>query len=329
MIIYPQDNPISRIGVTKIQDIVEDKLDWIFRRQDQPDLGIDAQIEQREVDGARGRLIAAQIKSGKSHLKKKVRGRYRYYGEMKHYNYWLNHSLPVVLIVWIPSRKVAVWQVVEKSKIKITGEKWAIDIPFEKVLGEQTKAEMQKLFEGTLIQRRLRALALDYPLMQRIADGEKLSVDVDLITGAVQRGTFTILCNDENNDDHILQEWSAAYFGYTLGTILEDMFPWADVFEDEEFYDANIIDDRPSADDWRESMSRAILTDIDSEPEPHSDYAGDLEDCGLCEEDYHIVKEFRPYSKIDSKFAKYRLELCLNELGSASLSVMNHLYADT
>jgi len=66
--------------------------------------------------------------------------------------------------------------VVEESKIELTGKQWAIDIPIEKVLGKQTKREMQKLFEGTLENRRQRALALDYPLMQRIADGEKLSV---------------------------------------------------------------------------------------------------------------------------------------------------------
>ena len=322
---FPQYNSKSDIGVTEIQRLVEVELDWIFRRQDHADIGIDAQIEQLEDGSPRGRLIAAQIKSGESHLKK-VRGSYRFYGEMRHYHYWLNHSLPVVLIVWIPSRKVAVWQIVEESKIEITGKQWAIDIPIEKVLGEQTKAEMQKLFEGTLENRRQRALALDYPLMQRIADGENLLVDVDLRTGAVQRGSFTILCNDENNDDRILQEWSAAYFGYTLGTIIEEMFPWADVFEDEEFYDDNISDDLPSADDWRERISRAILTDIDSEP--HSDHAGDLENSGLCEEDFSTVREFRPYSETDLKFARYRLELHLNALGLAFLAVMAYLRAE-
>lgn len=289
-------------------------------------MGIDAQIEQREDGSARGRLIAAQIKSGKSHLKD-VRGSYRFYGEMKHYHYWLNHSLPVVLIVWIPSREVAVWQVVEQSKIEITGKKWAIDIPREKVLGKQTKAEMQKLFEGTLENRKQRALALDYPLMQRIADGEKLSLDVDLRTGAVQRGSFTILCKDEDNDERILQEWSAAYFGYTLGTVVAEMFPWADVFEDEEFYDANLSDDSPPVEDWRERMSWEILTDIDSEPQ--SDHVDDLENHGLCEEDYSTVREFQPYSETFSKFARYRLELRLNALGSAFLTVMAYLREDT
>ena len=162
--------------------------------------------------------------------------------------------------------------------------------------------------------------------MRRIADGDKLSLDIDLRAGAVQRGSFTIFCKDEDNEQRILQEWSAAYSGYTLGTVIADVFPWADVFEDEEFYDDKITDDLPPADDWRERMSRAILMDIDSEPQ--SDHAGDADDSGLCEEDFLTAREFQPYSETCSKDARYRLELHLNALGSAFLAVMAYLRAD-
>ncbi len=91
-------------------------FNWIFREQPTADMGIDAHIEQVDPNGfPTGKLIGAQIKSGASHVtrvgKKLADKKLVYYGTLTHFNYWLSHSLPVVLIVHIPE-KATYWQVV-------------------------------------------------------------------------------------------------------------------------------------------------------------------------------------------------------------------------
>ena len=93
----------DRIGVSKVETIVNE-MGLIFREQTISDYGIDAQIETYADDGyASGELIAVQIKSGSSYANKKNRnGDIVYYIEDKHYKYWLNHSLPVIIVIYDP-----------------------------------------------------------------------------------------------------------------------------------------------------------------------------------------------------------------------------------
>jgi hypothetical protein len=64
----------GRIGVYAVAAMIEKELGWIFREQPTSDHGIDAQVE---VVGSRsdvtGRLIALQIKSGKSYFRRASR----------------------------------------------------------------------------------------------------------------------------------------------------------------------------------------------------------------------------------------------------------------
>lgn len=88
-------------GVRMVREVVEERLGWIFREQERRDFGIDAHIEVVSEQHATGRLVAAQIKCGPAYLRERVaanRG-YVYRGRLKHLVYWLNHSLPVMLIL--------------------------------------------------------------------------------------------------------------------------------------------------------------------------------------------------------------------------------------
>ena len=92
---------IERIGIATTEKIIN-QMGMIFREQPTDDYGIDAQIETIENGYASGKLIAVQIKSGEHYFKEKTKESIVYRGNRKHYDYWINHSLPVVIVLYNP-----------------------------------------------------------------------------------------------------------------------------------------------------------------------------------------------------------------------------------
>lgn len=128
---------IERIGVTEVQLIFQ-KLDFIFREQTKDDYGIDAEIELTEGGLACGRLIALQIKSGKSFLKEQTDNCIVFRGEQKHLLYWQLHSLPVMLIIYDLESKIAYWQIINKYTVEVTGKNWKTRIPLTQKIDESS-----------------------------------------------------------------------------------------------------------------------------------------------------------------------------------------------
>ena len=120
----------ERIGVSKVETIVNE-MGLIFREQTNDDYGIDAQIETYADDGyASGELIAVQIKSGSSYANKKNRnGDIEYYIKDKHYKYWLNHSLPVIIVIYDPESGICFWEVINHSTVHETLKGRKVEIP--------------------------------------------------------------------------------------------------------------------------------------------------------------------------------------------------------
>ena len=99
----------DRAGVHAVGAIFT-RLNWAFREQPTSDYGIDAQAEKLNSDGkGGGKLIALQIKSGASYFRKRGDD-YVFHGEERHREYWINHSLPVFLILHNPDTIVTLWQ---------------------------------------------------------------------------------------------------------------------------------------------------------------------------------------------------------------------------
>lgn len=70
----------------------------ISREQTTHDFGVDVHFEFADERGdATGRLLAIQVKTGKSYFAHATEGGWWFYIDEKHENYWLGHSLPVVL----------------------------------------------------------------------------------------------------------------------------------------------------------------------------------------------------------------------------------------
>ncbi len=57
-------NNIEYVGVSAVQKIIFEELDWIFRPVPPPDVGLDATIEQKLNDEPTAKLLGVQLKTG-------------------------------------------------------------------------------------------------------------------------------------------------------------------------------------------------------------------------------------------------------------------------
>lgn len=114
------------------------QLNWFFRPQDISDFGVDALVEKfsttqgrggNETEHASGRLLALQIKGGSSYFKKQTpTGWWFRFGSKKH-RYWLNHALPVIVVLVDLDTETAYWQEVSPRTVKAAGKGFKVEVP--------------------------------------------------------------------------------------------------------------------------------------------------------------------------------------------------------
>ena len=137
----------ARTGVVQTSLIIN-SFKWIFREQQTDDMGIDAHIEIVEKGNPTGLLIAAQIKTGAGNFKGITETKLTYYGTITHLNYWLDHSLPVILIAHMPDEGKTYWQAINDHTIKYTSKGFKVDIPKSNLL-EQSRVLLRGLVRPT------------------------------------------------------------------------------------------------------------------------------------------------------------------------------------
>lgn len=120
----------ERIGVHQVALTFLERFGWIEREQYVADFGIDTQIEIVENNNPTGLLYSVQVKAGESYLKGN-QSKITYYPKDKHRKYWLNHSLPVILIICDIKKNKKYWSFVNRETVIKTkdGDGWKIDIP--------------------------------------------------------------------------------------------------------------------------------------------------------------------------------------------------------
>lgn len=294
----------ERIGVNEVERIVLSELDWIFREQPIEDMGIDAHLERVQEGSPDGKLLALQIKTGSSHFKEK-KDSYTYYGKIVHLDYWTGHSLPVVLVAHLPETNQTYWQVINEETVTRTGKGWKVEIPKSNVFGKNSIEQLAELFEGTPEQQRFRKLAIDEPLMRHIADGGKVSLELEeWVNKSLGRTPVKVYIYNKEGEEVLAKEWFQYYTGFSVRELSIALFPWCHPVIDGEFYEEN--GDGSDEEDWREALSRA--TDEDNGIYYHED-----------------TDAIYPYTEAAGEVEYYRLELKLNELGRAFLVVSDHI----
>jgi len=105
---FEKTRTVANAGVIYVQKVVNEHGS-IFRPVHQEnDLGVDGSIEIVEAEESSGRLVAVQIKSGDSYFPNSG-DEFVMDVDQRHLDYWLNYSIPVIVIGYSPSRDMAVW----------------------------------------------------------------------------------------------------------------------------------------------------------------------------------------------------------------------------
>ncbi|EJM7847371.1 DUF4365 and DUF1817 domain-containing protein [Vibrio parahaemolyticus] len=151
---FPKHQKSSKTGdtgVNIVSQIVNDELGFIFKRNDGSyDFGIDAYIEIVAEDGSvTGQVIGVQIKCGNSFFKTKTKTGWRFYGEEKHLNYYLNSPFPIIICICDPDTRSCFWEFFEIEKTNKLKNGWSLNIPKRNVLSNISKSKLLGLVGNT------------------------------------------------------------------------------------------------------------------------------------------------------------------------------------
>ncbi|UYB40269.1 DUF4365 domain-containing protein [Streptomyces sp. Je 1-4] len=277
---------VASIGVTQTQLAVEVGLGWLFREQPTEDYGIDAHVEVVDAELVRGRLLALQIKSGSSWFSEQGPGGWWFRPDAEHVQYWINHSLPVAVVLYHPEEECCYWQLVNRETLIETRRgSWKLLVPEAQVLDKSARAALSQAAEGDPYTLRIRELQLARPWMRMLVEGMRLVIDIEeWVNKTSGRGAIALgVDNEDGNDPEQLVSWNVFLGLSSYVEVVPKMFAWANVGQHAETYD--------NAD--------------------YSDYPYDRDDWGA----------LHPYMNPSGEVDFYRLELTLNELGRAFLLV--------
>ena len=123
-----EDNITERIGIHKVALTFLQKYGWLEREQFVSDFGIDTQVEIVKNGIPTGLLYCLQVKAGKSYIKETDDNIIYYTQNERHINYWLNHSLPVLLVIYDTEKDLQYWDFVTTKNITKTEKGWNVII---------------------------------------------------------------------------------------------------------------------------------------------------------------------------------------------------------
>ena len=228
---------VERLGVATTEKIIN-KMGLIFREQPTDDYGVDAQIETIENGYATGKLIAVQIKSGESYFKEPTSEGIVFRGERKHYDYWLNHSLPVIIVLYNPENDKCYWNVVNSETATLTSKNWKIEVPFSNLL-ENAKSKLFELADNlTEYEKKFNTFLFAKPWMKEIIMGNKVVLNAEeWINKSSGRGEFKLRIVDKNGTEK--QVFNRTFLGFGFKPYIQvfnELFPWATITIDMDYY---------------------------------------------------------------------------------------------
>jgi Domain of unknown function (DUF4365) len=219
----------DREGVNAVESIFLRDLGWIFREQTISDWGIDAHVEVTTRSEPTGRLLALQIKSGKSFFRKRGEN-FVFYGEGRHLRYWRNHSLPVAIILHDPETGLTLWQRVEEDAVRWgKSDRWSIEIPPAQVLAASAAEGLVKGVSDITAFRKLR-LTFDLPLMREFASKKEVYFEIDeWVNKSLGMRDVHVYFDDIDkmeygkDPDHVIGAW---YPTHSIGEYMAEVWPW-------------------------------------------------------------------------------------------------------
>lgn len=289
-----ESETLGALGVTVAQLAIE-KLGWIFRRHPERDHGIDAHFEPVVGGRPTGRLVALQIKTGSTYFREALRdgSGWTVRFEERHHAYWTGHSLPVAIVI-VNEAQEAFWESVSHESVANTGIGWKLEVPHAQRLDQTTADALRALADlGSAAQARHRRLAIDHGLMQ-LADAGRLRLEIaEWVHEGSGYGRFALVRLDEDAEVQ-LQDWrEIAEAPWSSSNRRHRLFPWASL---------------------RMEAGTTSILDVDALAADTPSSEGD-----------EITELYRPFNALRSEMVGYRMQVELNELGRAFLTVEAHL----
>lgn len=299
----------ERLGVNAVEKIFL-KLGWIPRQIFQSDVGIDMEVEICEKGNPTGQLIGVQIKSGKSYFNELMVGDVIYRGKLVHLKYWLNHSLPIIIILYNPETEQTIWQAIVEKNISRTKTSWKIEIPISNELTRKSIEEIKELNKLPLYFQRLQRLSIHKELMLSLQREKRIVIEIEeWINKTIGRVSISLKRIKNNGDEVVLSE--GTYIHFHGVNSLEILYPWAEFTADEDYYyEAEHDDFLSEYGYWDSEDNKYIGSAID-----FSEYRSNLPSIRAIED-----------GSGETQF--YRLELSLNSLAISFLEVNKYLEFD-
>jgi hypothetical protein len=271
----------ERIGIYAASRISAQLSGLIFREQRSGDTGLNAHLEITEDFPKMGKSIGLQIRSDESAWMERGARGYVCRGEMSHLAYWLQHAIPVLVMIYERKNDRILWEFANADTIEVDGPSWELVIPNDQIYGLDAVAAISAL---PCYSPYLSRLALDRPWMELVEAGRDVVLELEeWINRPSARGTLRLcVCNIDGSREAVY-DWmfqTDADMPYNLR--LPSLFPWANLSIDEEFYREKIL-------------------------------SGDQE------ADFSGLAPIRPWSIEAGEIARFQLKLSLNELGKAFL----------
>jgi hypothetical protein len=298
---------VATEGVTYTKMVLETQLRWLFREQPTEDYGIDAHTEVVDGEEVTGRLLALQIKSGSSWFKELAPGGWWFRPDAEHIHYWLDHSLPVIAVLYDPEGEKCYWQAVTRATLEQTSKGgWKLLIPERHQLNASAADQLREAAKGAPYELRLRQLQLAKPWMTLLENGNRLVVDVEeWVNKSSGRSAVSLgIDNEDGGPIENLATWGVLKGLATYADILPQLFAWAALHVHAETYDDAEYDEYLANCTYVDREGdRVVMEDLDSWRSGRS------------------TEALRPYVREAEEVDHWRLELVLNDLGKAFLKV--------
>jgi hypothetical protein len=139
-----QSDRTGEQGVALVKLRLE-KIGFAVRDQMSSDYGIDAIAELIDDETATGRLVAIQIKSGNSYLEEAKDSYFVYRPDAQHVDYWLEHTLPVIVCLCDTENEIVYWERVAKDTVESTGKGYKLAVPQARQFGPQAREALKDL----------------------------------------------------------------------------------------------------------------------------------------------------------------------------------------
>lgn len=224
-------NPIKRLGIYAADRLTARMPNLLFRAQREGTTGLNAHLEVLAENNNSGRVVGLKIcipEEGE----KSARG-YVCIGDMSTAAYWLQHSLPVVVMVYEHERDRILWEAITTETLEVSGKRWEVVVPYDNEYG--TIEAAGKISNLTCTSPHLAKLALDKAWIELIYEGREVFLELDeWINQPNSRGSLRLCVNGSDGGIYQWPFQTSPDMPHVLR--LPSLFPWASMRIDEEFY---------------------------------------------------------------------------------------------